>query len=168
MRRSVRMPLLLAATAVVVVLAASALWQFVPRDRTDEGDSAPTPGQVVTVDVRNAGGVDGLARIATEHLRSAGFDVVSMGNAPDFGDDSTRVVNRVRNPEMGAAVARALDVRRIETDPDPELYVDVTVFLGPEWQPPPETAPPPRRRTLVDWLMRLGGGDDGDDEEEVR
>ena len=46
-----------------------------PRNVTSEGLGR------VRVEVLNAGGEDGMARLATEHLRDQGFDVVFFGNA---------------------------------------------------------------------------------------
>ena len=155
--RQVSRTTMIVAGAVVVVLAGSALWQFVPPDRA--ADASLTVGdERITVDVRNAGGIGGMARIATDHLRSEGFDVVSLGNATAFGEDSTTVIDRVGEPERAAAVARALGVRRIASRPDPDLYVDVTVQLGPEWTVPPEAQLPPVRVRLREWLRALGGG----------
>ena len=157
--RRVSRTTLIAAVAVLIVLAGSALWQFVPSDRSDDVPLT-VADERITVDVRNAGGIDGMARIATDHLRSEGFDVVSLGNATNFGEDSTMVIDRVGEPERAAAVARALGVRRIASLPDPDLYVDVTVQLGPEWHVPPETQVPPERMRLRAWLRALGGGGD--------
>ena len=47
----------------------------------------------VTVEVLNAGGVSGMARAATVALRSAGFDVVSFGNASSFDQVESVVVD---------------------------------------------------------------------------
>lgn len=104
-------------------------------------DPAPWTQGRVRIEVLNGGGVTGMARAATEVLRDAGFDVVSFGNAATF--DASRpsaVVDRVGRTDMAQAVARALGIDSVQSEPDPNLYVDVSVVLGQEWMAP-EAAP---------------------------
>ena len=89
----------------------------------------------VRVEVLNAGGREGMARLATDHLRDRGFDVVYFGNADDFGQDSTRVLDRAARPQAAAAVGQALGTDWVESRPDANLYLDVTVLLGSRWVP---------------------------------
>lgn len=93
------------------------------------------PSERVRVEVLNAGGVAGRARSATLRLRDLGFDVVHFGNAARFDRDSSSVVDRIGRPALARAVADALGVQQVLTDPDPNLFVDVTVLLGTEWTP---------------------------------
>ncbi len=102
-----------------------------PRNFTAEGLGR------VRVEVLNAGGREDMARLATDHLRDQGFDVVNFGNAEDFGQDSTLVLDRAARPEAAAAVARALGTDWVESRPDTTLYLDVTVRLGRGWIPDP-------------------------------
>lgn len=92
-----------------------------------------SPVERVRVEVLNAGGVPGQARAATERLREIGFDVVSFGNAGTFDQETTTVVDRVGRLELARAVARVLDVEAVLSEPDPNLFVDVTVLLGRDW-----------------------------------
>lgn len=136
-------------------LAGSAVEQWVPGTRLDLATPtlSPPTGRV-TIEVRNAGGVTGAARGATERLRSIGYDVVRFGNDDTFGLDSSVVVDRVGDRERAEAVAQALGIRRVESRPDSTLFVDVTVRLGASWSPPgspEETTERPR------WLARLFG-----------
>ena len=87
----------------------------------------------VRVEVLNAGGTAGMARRATDHLRDRGFDVVYFGNADTFGQDSTVVLDRAARPRAAAAVGEALGTPWIESQPDTNLYLDVTVLLGSGW-----------------------------------
>ena len=89
----------------------------------------------VRVEVLNAGGREDMARLATDHLRDRGFDVVYFGNAEAFGQDSTMVLDRASRPQAAAAVAQALGTDWVESQPDANLYLDVTVLLGSEWGP---------------------------------
>ena len=89
----------------------------------------------VRVEVLNAGGREGMARLATDHLRDRGFDVVYFGNAEDFGQDSTIVLDRAARPQAAYAVGQALGTDWVESQPDENLYLDVTVLLGSGWLP---------------------------------
>ena len=89
----------------------------------------------VRVEVLNAGGREGMARLATDHLRDRGFDVVYFGNAEDFGQDSTIVLDRAARPQAAYAVGQALGTDWVESQPDANLYLDVTVLLGSGWLP---------------------------------
>ncbi len=131
-------PIATAACGVaLVVLLGSAVEQWIPgtRERLDV-EALTAPSRRVTVDVRNAGGVAGAARTATERLRGIGYDVVQFGNAASFGADSSVVLDRVGDLETAAALAQALGIRRVVSQPDSNLYVDVTVRLGAEWEVP--------------------------------
>ena len=89
----------------------------------------------VRVEVLNAGGREDMARLATDHLRDRGFDVVYFGNAETFGQDSTIVLDRAGRPAAAAAVGQALGTHWVESQPDANLYLDVTVLLGSGWVP---------------------------------
>lgn len=123
-----------AGALALVLLAGSAVEQWIPgtRQRLD-GEVLSAPSRRVTVDVRNGGGVPGVARAATERLREIGYDVVRFGNDDTFDLDSSVVVDRIGDLEMAAAVAQALGISTVQSDPDPNLFVEVTVRLGADW-----------------------------------
>jgi len=87
----------------------------------------------VTVEVLNAGGVSGVAREATAALRSAGFDVVSFGNARSFDQVESVVVDRIGDPNPALSVASVLGIRNVRSEPDSNLYLDISVLLGSQW-----------------------------------
>ena len=95
----------------------------------------PKTPERIRVEILNAGGESGMARLATEHLRDQGFDVVYFGNADTFGQDSTVVKDRSGRLEAAQAVGDVLDAALILSEPDSNLYLDVTVLLGKEWKP---------------------------------
>jgi len=97
------------------------------------------PSERVRVEILNAGGLDGVARAATAQLREVGFDVVHFGNAVAFDRDSSVVVDRVGRPDLARAVADGLGIRNVLSQPDSNLYVEVSVLLGRDWSaiPPP-------------------------------
>src|SRR5258706_15538485 len=76
------------------------------------GDSAqtrPIPGDrgpAITVEVLNANGRGGDARLGTQRLRRAGMGVVYFGNASENELDSTRIILR-RGAEKGWGGGRA-------------------------------------------------------------
>ncbi len=146
--------------AGIVVLSGSALLHWIPGLDAPATDPLLSPGsQRITVDVRNAGGIDGMARAATVLLRRSGFDVVGMGNARRMDLDSSVVIDRAGNVQRAAAVAEVLGIRRLFSEPDSNLFVDVTVRLGSDWQGVESvgesTGEDPRSR-LAAWLRGLG------------
>lgn len=120
----------------VILFLGSAAEQWIPGTRaTLETEVYAPPSHRVRVDVQNASGVTGAARAATERLREIGYDVVSFGNAESFGLDRSVVIDRTGDLETAAAVAQVLGLGRVHTEPDPNLFVDVTVRLGADWSP---------------------------------
>jgi hypothetical protein len=96
----------------------------------------------IRVEVLNGGGRQHMARLATDRLRERGFDVVYYGNASSFGRDSSVVFDRVGRGEWAQAVAAALGIEAVRSEPDPALLLDVTVLLGSEWGPAAEASAP--------------------------
>ena len=86
------------------------------------------------VEVLNGSGRSGLARQATDRLRSAGFDVVYLGNAPKPESVSV-ALDRVGKLEVARAVGSALGITRVITRRDSTRLVEVSVILGSDWQP---------------------------------
>lgn len=109
----------------------------------------------VRVEVLNGGGYAGAAREATETLRELGFDVVFFGNAGDFDRDSSVVLDRMGAVDPARDVADALGIRNVRSEPDSNLFLDVSVVLGRDWQPtPPASAEPERARERPWWDPR--------------
>lgn len=121
---------------LVVAAAGSAfaLWyRNTPRPAASGRAARPVPGagQRVQVEVLNASGVTGLARIATQRLRDAGLDVVYFGSDTSAGAlDSTLIVLRRGDEAATARVRAALGAGAVRTATDPTRLVDVTVRLG--------------------------------------
>jgi len=160
MRRFLKPLLLLSAATAMVLLLASTVGQWIPVDTTPAG-AILSPGTArVTVEVRNAGGVEGMARTATDFLRSAGFDVVGIGNAARFDQTASVVIDRVGRPETAAGVADVLGIDSVRSEPDPNLFVDVTVRLGSGWLAP-RKAEPIRENPALE-RERRPGPDKGD------
>lgn len=155
----------------VILLLGSSVLQWIPEATAPEGPvfspAQRAQGVRITVDVRNAGGIDGMARAATDYLRGAGFDVVGLGNAGTFDEETSVVIDRVGNREAAARVAEVLGIDSVASDPDPNLFVDVTVRLGAAWtipkEPEPVTVmPEPEPVGLMERLRRLLTGKRGE------
>lgn len=74
-----------------------------------------------------------LARLGARVLREQGIDVVSTGNSDSQA--TTRIVTRRGTREAAEAVRRALGVGIVDSIPDPNLRLDVTVILGDDFRP---------------------------------
>jgi len=137
-----------ALTVVVAVLAlgalvGSAISQWSPaRDLAGTGQKGGAAKERIRVEVLNGGGRVGVAREATDQLRDLGFDVVFFGNAVSFDRDSSLVLDRVGRLDAARDVADALGIRNVRSEPDSNLYLDVSVVLGKEWMPPPGVEAP--------------------------
>jgi hypothetical protein len=128
------------ALVVAFIAIAAFVVSFVAKLR---GDGATDPWATATLDrthetririeILNGAGQAGLAREATERLRDRGFDVVYFGNAREFGLDSSLVLDRVGREEAARAVADALGIATVRSEPDSTLLLEVTVILGKDW-----------------------------------
>jgi hypothetical protein len=107
------------------------------------GDAAPAHavpgdrGPAIVVEVLNASGTPGNARVGTRMLRRAGIDVVYFGNAPAALGiiDSTRIVVRRGSTDIGEYVRRALGVGRVAVEVDTTRLLDASVLLGADFAP---------------------------------
>jgi hypothetical protein len=100
----------------------------------------PSGDDRIVVEVLNGSGRTGLARLGTRRLRRMGVDVVYFGTA-DASVDSTRILVRRGDPAVAAQVRQALGTGRIGTAPDTLRRVDVSVILGPDYQPDEDGRP---------------------------
>jgi len=104
----------------------------------DSSQTRPIPGDrspAVLVEVLNANGRAGDARIGTRLLRRAGLDVVYFGNAGENGLDSTRIIVRRGVEQVGERVRAALGQGRVEVQLDSTKLLDVSVLLGLDFHP---------------------------------
>ena len=109
--------------AAVVACGSEAPARSIPGDRS----------AAITVEVLNASGRIGGARVGTRLLRQAGIDVVYFGNASESGLDSTRIIVRRGSQSAGERVRAALGVGRVEVDLDSARLLDVSVLLGADF-----------------------------------
>jgi hypothetical protein len=140
MGERLRSLVVLGVVLVAGIFIGSAVAQWRPLPEQERVETPPLNSTAaglgrVRVEVLNAGGTEGMARLATDHLRDRGFDVVYFGNADTFGQDSTVVLDRSARPRAAVAVGQALGTNRVQSRPDVNLYLDVTVLLGSDWAP---------------------------------
>ena len=114
---------------MLVVIALTACSGGSPQTHQIPGDKGPA----LTVEVLNASGRSGDARIGTRLLRRAGIDVVYFGNATESGLDSTRIIVRRGTAKIGERVRAALGQGRVEVELDSSKLLDVSVLLGADF-----------------------------------
>ncbi|MFQ5638482.1 MAG: LytR C-terminal domain-containing protein [bacterium] len=94
--------------------------------------------RVITVEVLNACGVNGLARDFTKFLRTKNFDVMNTDDYEGGYDlEKTYVLDRTSlNNENAIKVAEALGVSRDQVKPqlEPSRQLMVTVLLGKDYK----------------------------------
>ncbi|MBI4540018.1 MAG: LytR C-terminal domain-containing protein [Gemmatimonadetes bacterium] len=130
--------LLVVLAAGVLLGSAIAQWRAVqPPALASRARAQAPPGERIRVEVLNSGGRKNVAREATDLLRDRGFDVVYFGNADRFDRDSSAVIDRVGRHEPARLAADALGIGTVLSQPDTNLYVDVSVLLGRDWTPAP-------------------------------
>lgn len=139
------------ALAGAILVGGGALWAwrrpvvakgpFAAMPVTDSLAMAPA-GTRITVRVINASQKRGLARRATLVLRDFGYDVVDYDGDRGPPRDATEILVHTDQPAWGDRLRRALRVGTVRAVPDSLRYVDLTVMLGRDWEPPTEPLRP--------------------------
>lgn len=136
----------------VGALAGSAVSQWTGRTAQAASEPGGKEGRDrIRVEILNGGGHVGAAREATDQLRDVGFDVVFFGNAGSFDLDSSVVLDRTGHVEAARDVADALGIRNLRSEPDSNLYLDVSVVLGREWMPSASREPEVTEKAVRPW-----------------
>ena len=87
-----------------------------------------------SVQLLNGCGIKGAATAMRDYLRSKGFDVKKVEDAPDWNYRETLVVSRLRDGQTAELVAKALHTdNRMTIRSDSRLF-DVTVYIGPDYR----------------------------------
>lgn len=96
--------------------------------------TSPTQYKNIKVEVLNGCGIQNLARITTDYLRSKGFDVINYDNAAEE-QIRTAVIDRL-SPEKKWAnmVAEALEVDLTSAVIDSNLCIHALVLLGKDYK----------------------------------
>ncbi len=131
-----RRRLILGGAALLLLLVLVLAGRALRRDQVaGHAFAIPSRDEAIQVEVLNASGVDGLARLGTRQLRSHGIDVVLFDTYRGPKQDTTRVIVRRGDPGLADRVRTALGVGKVEQETDTLRRVDVTVLLGPDYQP---------------------------------
>lgn len=148
-----RTRLLVAIALMVLVAGGAAVGRWVlanppsaPPDaagvaRLDTLARAPA-GTRIVVRVVNGSGVRGLARRATLYLREFGYDVVDYDSESNGRRSSTEIIVHTGHGDWASRVQRALGTGTVRERADSLRYLDLTVILGRDWQPPTEPLRP--------------------------
>jgi|CXWL01.1.fsa_nt_gi hypothetical protein len=126
-----------AGAIVLVTLVGLSIWRpGAPAPHAVDIDSAlvglpPLPRRV-TVEVLNASGIDGFARVGMARLRRVGLDVVGTGNATAAQREAGVTVILIRRGDTTGAgrVLAAYPKAAIRDEPSNLPLVDLTVILG--------------------------------------
>ena len=100
-------------------------------------EKAPEQVEIITVEVLNACGVQGLANEITQYLRNQNFDVVNVGNYEGGYLEQTLVLDRVSSDNVYAKkVAKVVGVpsNQIASKPDDSLQLMVSVIIGNDYK----------------------------------
>jgi hypothetical protein len=119
--------LLVLAVLLVVLFAASVGFRVV-RGHLQGAEVVPSG---LRVEVLNGSSHDKVGRKVAVILRRKGLDVVNIDNAQSHDFAKTVVVDRVSaDMRYAKIVARKIGCREIAAQPDPSLYLEVSVIVG--------------------------------------
>lgn len=97
------------------------------------GDSAFVP---VQIDILNGCGVNGVGNTATNFCRSAGYDVVEMGNYKNFDLEESMVIDRTGKIEASKMLAKRLGIsqKNVVQQFSNEHPVTASVVIGKDYK----------------------------------
>ena len=153
-RRSRRGVIIGALVAVVLAGTTAAWWQgrtgpdavggaseYAGVPLSDSSARAPVDTRV-RVRVINTTTTRGLARRATMLLRDFGYDVVDFDTESRRRRATTLIQVHTPQDDVPDRVRRVLGAGTVETVPDSLRYLDLTILLGRDWQPPSQPLRP--------------------------
>ena len=99
-------------------------------------------GVRIRVRVVNATDQRGLARRATLFLRDLGYDVVDFDGDRKERREHSVIVAHGAHDDWGTRLQHAMTTTALERSADTSRYVDFTVLVGRDWQPPAQPLRP--------------------------
>lgn len=92
--------------------------------------------KTLQIDVQNATGVQGIANTFMEYLRTAGFDVVEMGNFSTNDIKTSMIIDRTGNMRNAKKVAQSLGIQEkyVIQQINKNYFLDATVVIGKDYQ----------------------------------
>ncbi len=131
---------------LLIIVAAFSLYQVYaigfPSQGKDErphpadGQPAVAEKSVIQVNVLNGCGVSGVGQRMTSVLRSAGYDVVEMGNYKTFDVKESMVIDRSGNSDVANAIAARLGIseKNVLQQISSEYFVTASVVIGRDYK----------------------------------
>lgn len=131
---------------LLVAVAAFTLYQLyalrLPPDGAtgnrsgDERLSNAVEKSVVQVNVLNGCGVAGVGQRMTSYLRSAGYDVVEMGNYKTFDVKQSLVIDRSGSADVAKRIAADLgiDPKNVVQQLSSEYFVTTSIVIGKDFR----------------------------------
>lgn len=95
----------------------------------------------IRVRVLNTTNTRGLARRATFALRDLGYDVVDF-DSESSNRATTLILSHTARTDWAERLQRAIGTSAMESRADTSRFVDFTVLIGRDWQPPPQAFRP--------------------------
>ena len=116
---------------LVMFFAVSFVYRLAREIPEPRSESVPAG---IRVEVLNGSGRNRVARKVATVLREKGFDVVNIDNAESSDFAKTVVVDRVSGDMRYARLlARIIGCGEVVAQPDPSLFLEVTVIVGGDW-----------------------------------
>jgi hypothetical protein len=127
--------ILLAAFIVTLIFIGTMIADVPPKESSGKvSHNIQTVPHLGSIELLNGCGVDGAALEVSNYLRSKGFDVKNVGNAPEWSYTSTLIVSRVKDTTMATRVASALKTQKMTLILNNNTLYDVTVFIGSDYK----------------------------------
>jgi hypothetical protein len=119
--------------AIIIVLCFLIGFFFYLNHAVNKKQSAVTVPDIGAIQILNGCGEMGAAGKIGDFLRTRGFDVKEITNAPDWNYRETIVVSRIGNPRIAQMVAKALNTENLILLRNKSKMFDVSVFVGKDY-----------------------------------
>ncbi len=99
------------------------------------GEDFILPRALITIEILNGCGTQGIAGKMADKLRSEGFKIKdeNIGNADHFDYPHTRIISRLEDVSAAKQVAEVVSVVDLIKEPVPDYPVMVTVIVGKDF-----------------------------------
>jgi len=88
------------------------------------------------IEVLNGCGVDGVADMFTDYLRTKNFDVVNTGNYRSYNIDNSIIIDRTGNIFNAEYLAEVIgiDNKQVIQQKNKNYFLDVTLIIGKDYK----------------------------------
>lgn len=119
--------------SLLVICGAAGFFLFFAYFREPEPAPVVIP-HIGQIQVLNACGETGAAKIVSDFLRKKGYDVVEYGNNDKWYYKHTIIASRCRDMTIAGQVADALHTPRVLLLREEGTLLDATVFVGKDYK----------------------------------